>query len=279
MATTSSGQDATSEYGVAVLNLAGQIRTEIESGHYPHGKQLPPTTELAKAWSVSATTVARAMKILEAEGLVISKKRSGRIVNHPQDKPATKPVVLLIGGYAGSGKTQLGQIVARHTHWALLDKDSTTRAVVEAALQAIGLSPHDRESPQYRQIIRPAEYQALMTAVLENLDCGTSIVATAPFVSELADAEWCEQARADVERRGGRLEIAWVRCDADTMRRYITYRGAARDAAKLADWDSYIAGVDLDYTPAFEQAQIIDNNGALRSLEQQADGMLARITA
>ncbi|MEU4673970.1 GntR family transcriptional regulator [Amycolatopsis sp. NPDC023774] len=278
MATTSSGQDATSEYGVAVLTLAGQIRTEIESGAYPHGTQLPSTKQLAADWHASATTVARAMKVLEHEGLVISKDRSGRIVNHPPEKAARTPVVLLIGGYAGSGKTQLGRIVASHTHWALLDKDSTTRAVVEAALQAIGQSPHTRESPEYRTIIRPAEYQALMTGVLENLECGTSVVATAPFVAELADEEWCEQARRDVEAHGGRLAVAWVRCDAETMHRYITYRGAARDAEKLADWKGYINSINLDYEPVVEH-QIIDNNGAKRSLEQQAEEMLARITA
>lgn len=82
------------------------------------------------------------------------------------------PLVLLIGGYAGSGKSQLSRIVARRTHWPMLDKDSTTRAVVEAALKAIGQSPHDRESDVYRQLIRPAEYEALITGVLENLDCG-----------------------------------------------------------------------------------------------------------
>ncbi|WP_344429015.1 AAA family ATPase [Amycolatopsis minnesotensis] len=182
------------------------------------------------------------------------------------------------GGYAGSGKTQLGRIIASHTHWPLLDKDSTTRAVVEAALEAIGSSPHDRDSELYKTVVRPAEYVALMTAVLENIECGSSVVATAPFITELADPAWCEEARDRVEAAGGRMEVVWVRCDADSMRRYIRYRGAARDAAKLADWDGYIAGVDLDYAPVVDH-QIVENNAALRSLQEQGEKLLARVIA
>lgn len=271
-------EDLSSGVGVAVLALAGQIRTEIESGGYAHGAQLPTTKDLAQAWGASASTVSRAMKLLESEGLVINKQRSGRIVHHPPEKAKEAPVVLLIGGYPGSGKTQLGRIIASHSHWSMLDKDSTTRSVVEAALEAVGHSPHDRESDLYRSLIRPAEYEALMTAVLENLECGSSVIATAPFVTELADPAWCAEVRDKVEARGGRLEVAWVRCDAEVMRRYIRYRGAARDAAKLADWQTYIAGVDLDYTPAIAH-HIVQNNAALRSLQEQGEQLLTQLRA
>lgn len=105
----------------------------------------------------------------------------------------------------------------------------------------------------------------------------TSVVATAPFIAQLADLTWCLQFQNQIEAHGGRLEVVWVRASADAMRRYIRYRGAARDAAKLADWDGYIADVDLDFTPVIEH-RIIKNNSALQSLEEQAEQLLARIT-
>ncbi|MET9260359.1 AAA family ATPase [Amycolatopsis sp. NPDC004079] len=191
--------------------------------------------------------------------------------------PAAPPVVLLVGGYAGTGKTTLGAILARRTRWPLLDKDSTTRDVVEAALHALGHSPHDRESALYREILRPAEYRALITAVLENVDVGVSVIATAPFTAELADPDWCRCLRSQVETRGARLHAAWIRCDPDTMLRNITDRDAARDAGKLSEWDAYLAGLDPRYAPALEGSRVIDNNTTVAALEDQAEQLIAAI--
>uniref|UniRef100_UPI003F4960B6 AAA family ATPase n=1 Tax=Amycolatopsis sp. CA-096443 TaxID=3239919 RepID=UPI003F4960B6 len=187
------------------------------------------------------------------------------------------PVVLLVGGYAGSGKSTLGAILVRRTRWALVDKDSATRDVVEAALHALGHSPHDRESALYRELLRPAEYRALTCAVLENVDAGNSVVATAPFTAELNNPEWCRHFRGQVEARGARLHAAWIRCDPDTMHRNITERGASRDTGKLSDWDAYLAGLDLRYSPALDGGRVIDNNSTVRALEDQAEQLLAAI--
>jgi predicted kinase len=257
--------------------LAQQIRTEIEAGRLPHGRKLPTTKELAAQYNASARTVTKAMQILAGDGLVISRKRFGRVVNYPQSsddvaaQQAPAPTVFLIGGYAGSGKTELGRILARRTHWPMLDKDSTTRAVVEAALVSLGLSPHDRESETYRDVIRPAEYGALMMGMEENLECGTSCIVTAPFVAEFADEAWCNRIRSRISGMGGEAEFVWVACDADTMLSYIRKRGAARDSAKLADWPKWVAAIDLDFEPAAEYHRIDNSAGAVPLRSQAAD--------
>lgn len=260
--------------------IARQIRTEIEAGRLPHGTTLPSVRKLATDYGASATTIARALALLAEDGLIITKERASSVVNHPddQDAPAQPPLVLFIGGYAGSGKTELGRILSRETHWPLLDKDSTTRAVVEAALSELGMSPHDRESDTYRTVIRPAEYEALIMAMEENLECGNSLVLTAPFVAEFADAAWCERTRSRVAGLGGHAAFAWVRCDADTMHTYIRKRGAARDAAKLADWPKWIAGLDLHFQPATEH-HLVDNSADAPPLRNQAAELLAKVTA
>ena len=121
--------------------LAHHLRTEIEAGRLTHRAPLPTSKELAKQYDTSPATVSRAMDILAAEGLIIGKPRAGRIVNYPppaERSAPSRPTVLLIGGYAGSGKTELGRILARRTHWPMLDKDTTTRPVVEQALELLG---------------------------------------------------------------------------------------------------------------------------------------------
>ena len=223
-------------------------------------------------YDTSSATVSRAMDILAAGGLIIGKPRAER-------SAPSRPTVLLIGGYAGSGKTELGRIFARRTHWPMLDKDTTTRPVVEQALELLGQSPNDRESELYRKSIRPAEYDALIAAMIENVECGTSAIVTAPFSLELADRTWCDRMAANLARLGADLHVIWVRCDAESMRRHIRHRGAARDTTKLADWDAYVAGLDLAFEPAFDHYTIISNSADARPLQEQAEQLLATVAA
>jgi predicted kinase len=159
----------------------------------------------------------------------------------------------------------------------MLDKDSTTRAVVEAALTTVGLSPHDRESDTYRTVIRPAEYEALMMGMEENLECGTSCVVTAPFVAEFGDEAWCERTSSLIASHGGTAQFVWVACDVETMLSYIRKRGAARDTTKLANWTKWVDSLNLDFRPAAEHF-VIDNSAGAPPLQRQADALLTKVT-
>lgn len=261
--------------GTSAAVIARNIRNDIEAGRLSHQQQLPPTRVLADEWETSVATIHRAMEMLADEGLVISRDRSSRVVNYPAERRGgpSKPSVVMIGGYAGSGKTELGRILAKNTGWAILDKDTTTRAVVEVALELLGHSPHDRESEVYRSVIRPAEYEALISALIENVECGNSAIVTAPFVRELHDVAWCERIMASLAAAGADLHVIWVRCDAPTMRTYIKHRGAARDAWKLANWDEYISSVDMEYRPVITHS-VVNNSSESRPLQRQAADLL-----
>jgi predicted kinase len=254
--------------------VARNIRNEIEAGVLRDGQRLPSTREMAQEWGVSTFTINDAMAILIKEGLVESRSRAGRIVKAPEQAPRERPRpatphVLLIGGYAGSGKTELGRIVAKETGWPMLDKDTLTRPVVEGALEAMGYSPHDRESEVYVSKIRPREYEALTSAMTENLQCGNGSVVTAPFIREFTESAWINRVQATCTDLGATLSLAWLYCDADTMHTYVRHRGAARDAAKLADWQGYLSAIDLDLRPPVPHF-VIDNAASSDPLQEQA---------
>ena len=267
--------------GTSALVIAQAIRNDIHAGRLLHGRQLPSTRDLASEWGTSVATINRAMDILADEGLVLSRARSSRIVNFPQPAEAERkrPKVLLIGGYAGSGKTELGRIITRQTGWAILDKDTTTRPVVEAALDRLGTSAHDRESDTYMSIIRPAEYQALLATVVENVQCGASVVATAPFVRELQDGAWCDLVATTMNALEADLQTIWVRCDAESMHTYLQRRRASRDKAKLATWEDYVQSVDLQYRPLLPHHIVDNSTGTPQSLQDQAVDVLSLIGA
>jgi DNA-binding transcriptional regulator YhcF (GntR family)/predicted kinase len=259
--------------------VARHIRNDIAAGRLRDGDVLPSTRELAAEWGVSVFTISEAMKVLTAEGLVASKSRSKRVVTSPDNRNEvrlSRPQVLLIGGYAGSGKTELGRTFARQTGWPMLDKDTITRPVVEMALQILGLSPHDRESEQYLTQIRPTEYESLREGTLENVSCGNSVIATAPFIREFKDESWVAKVRADLAELSADVTLIWVYCDAGTMHSYVRHRGAARDTAKLADWPGYLSAIDLDFRPESTHV-VVENCAKSRPLSEQAEELLRGI--
>lgn len=263
--------------------VARNIRNDIEAGALRHGEALPSTRDLAARWKVSVFTITEAMKLLSDEGLVVSKSRAGRVVNAPGQESrlplqVSTPQAIFIGGYAGSGKTELGRILARETGWPILDKDTLTRPVVESALETMGLSPHDRESEAYLAQVRPREYEALMAAMTENVQCGNSAIVTAPFIREFNDHAWLNRTEAACNSMGALVTIVWISCDPETMHTYIRHRGAARDTAKLADWQGYLDKIDVTFRPAVEHV-MVDNSTSGEPLQTQARQLLARISS
>jgi predicted kinase len=262
-----------------------QIRSAIEAGTLRDGDVLPSTRQMAADWEVSSFTIQEAMKDLVDAGLVRTKSRSMRIVVQP-DQPSARvgqpgrnrPVVLLVGGYAGSGKSEFSRILARATGWAILDKDTASRPAVELALEARGLPPEDRESETYVSVIRPREYEGLMSLVVENVECGTSVVATAPFLREFSDPAWVGRTTGQLEQLGAVVRLVWVRCDAESMYGYLRHRGAARDAAKLADWPGYLSQIDPDGVPAVDHFLVENSTGSV-PLQAQAKQLLDEVRA
>jgi predicted kinase len=261
--------------------IARNIRNDIEAGVLRDGDVLPSTRELGDQWGVSVFTIHEAMKLLMIEGLVVSRSRSKRVVHAPNQARRSElrprqPQVILIGGYAGSGKTELGRILARRTGWPMLDKDTMTRPVVEAALEILDLSPNDRESDPYLKLIRPREYEGVIAASIENVECGNSAIATAPFIRELQDPAWINRVQATFSTLGAATTIVWVYCDASTMRTYLRHRGAARDAVKLGDWPGYLGSIDLEVRPPVPHI-VVDNSASNVPLQDQADELLKTV--
>jgi predicted kinase len=262
--------------------ITRHIRTEIEAGRLRHGQALPSTRQLAGEWGVSVNTIATALKELIDDGLVTSRDRAGRYVNAPHQpgpraEQPSSPQVVFIGGYAGSGKTELGRMMTRATGWPILDKDTLTRPVVESALELLGESPNDRESETYLTAVRPAEYDALISAMVENVECGTSAIVTAPFLDEFADQAWLDRITARCVAMSAQVTFVWVYCDPESMRTYLKHRGAARDAWKLANWQTYLSRINLDFQPLVEH-HLVDNSLGGAPLQDQAAALLRQLT-
>ena len=72
------------------LHLYRSLRTDIEEGLYPSGAKLPSKRTIARDFGVSVITAEHALELLEGEGYVTAKQRSGYFVTY--DEASTFPV-------------------------------------------------------------------------------------------------------------------------------------------------------------------------------------------
>ncbi|MFA1546775.1 AAA family ATPase [Actinomadura chokoriensis] len=187
------------------------------------------------------------------------------------------PVLVLVGGYAGSGKTEFARFLADLSGWALLDKDALTRRMTERLLISLGADQHDRHTDLYRTQVRPHEYRCLMNAAYGNIDCGVSIILAAPFITELNNPNWLPRLTHRCQAKGVDVTSIWVHSDIDTMHEYIELRDAARDGWKLANWDEYTAGLNTEDPPKAAHHTIDNRLGAAVSLADQTRRTLTRL--
>ncbi|MGI5165581.1 AAA family ATPase [Spirillospora sp. CA-253888] len=186
------------------------------------------------------------------------------------------PVLVLVGGYAGSGKTEFARFLSDLTGWAVLDKDALTRRMTERLLISLGGDPHDRHTDFYRAEVRPHEYRCLMSAAHGNIDCGVSMILAAPFITELHTPGWLDRLTHRCQGRGVEVAAVWINSDLGTMHEYIETRDAPRDHWKLSHWDHYASTLTEDPPPGVTAT--IDNRlGAAVSLADQTRTTLRRL--
>ncbi len=188
-----------------------------------------------------------------------------------------KKNLVLVGGYAGSGKTELARFLAHKLHAALLDKDSLTRGLVEIACEALIGNPDDRESRSYVRKVRPAEYDCLMTTTWDVLDNGGNVVVSAPFLQEITDELWINDVKNYTKKIKAQLGIIWVSCDVDIMYKRLVDRDAGRDAWKIENWPDYSRALDLELRPAYPHYEVVNNTVSLNQLKSDADSAIASL--
>ncbi|MZD09148.1 AAA family ATPase [Streptomyces sp. SID5785] len=180
--------------------------------------------------------------------------------------------MVLVGGFAGSGKSEFAKFLGGLTGWTILDKDTLTRRLVDQLLVALGGEAHDRSSDLYREKVRPLEYHCLIEVAKENIRNGISVILDAPFVAEFSQADWMRRFENFCRPRQAQLSTIWVECDAESMREYIEFRGAARDMWKMEAWDDYLGSLDLNMRPQGSHF-VVDNRlgGAVTLVDEARD--------
>ena len=121
--------------------ISSHLQNEIAAGRYGEGARLPSEVQLVKQFNVSRPTVARALRDLEAEGLIERRACSGTYVRSNLQRNSTSRILgLLVPGLASTEIFQIicGEIasLARVNEYGLLWGGSTNpRVDTDASLQ------------------------------------------------------------------------------------------------------------------------------------------------
>jgi predicted kinase len=154
----------------------------------------------------------------------------------------TQPVLRVVIGTAGSGKTTVAQRLAREHAATYLDKDAMSARFVDAALMAAGYRPCERESNAYYLAkILPLEYESLLDVAGSNLRLGRPVVVDAPFTPYLSDPHFITAAAERFGWPDVDVEVVIVRISPAMLQQRLRYRALSRDQWKLAHWDEYWA--------------------------------------
>ena len=149
----------------------------------------------------------------------------------------TKAIKLyVVCGPPAGGKTRYGKELASRLGAVLVDSDVATEPVVQAGMEAAGLSPDDRDSDRYKELFRDPVYESLFRVAATNLTC-LSVVLVAPFTRESQEEDWPVRLTM---RFKVPVEIHFVTCPPEVRRERMKSRGEARDVAKLNDWSSHL---------------------------------------
>ena len=156
--------------------------------------------------------------------------------------------MILVAGYAASGKTRVGKRLARRLSCSCyLDKDTMTGPFADRLLVAVNSAAGDRDSHVYQTEVRPIEYECLLAVGFETLESGVTPILSAPFVSHLVDPDWMNGLSNAAKNRTASVNIVWVHCNRQTLLGRMKSRGSARDKAKLDDWPVYSTTIDEEF--------------------------------
>lgn len=184
--------------------------------------------------------------------------------------------LVLVGGFPGSGKTEVARMLAGVLDGTHFDKDALTRQATEAALISSGQPRWDRESDYYRTQIRPQEYATLLRTGVERFQWHHTVVLDAPFLAEAADENWLAWLRDTAAGLQARVVLVWIHADLPTMRQRIIDRRAERDTWKLANWEQWSQSVTVYTGPIRHVIPVYDIDNR-REAEPYLGNQLAAI--
>lgn len=208
---------------------------------------------LEKDWKPACNPEA----IIEEFGKIIeaSKKFSPAVKEECLKMRDGTPMVVMVAGCPGSGKSTVGKKISHEMKIAFIDKDTVAREISEKAIELQKSYEGDYETNAYGKSIRTAQYKDMGLIAAVNLELKRSVLITAPFNSQvkrprvgdnglqvkdesIAELLYLNQNDFGTMKWAG-LYLVWVETSREVELSRLFARDAKRDSWKLAHWISH----------------------------------------
>lgn len=119
--------------------------------------------------------------------------------------------VILTAGIQREARVTAARVIARENRWPLLDIDDLSAALRRRVLGDATGRPDDETTLTYKNVVAPAQMDALLSTMWTQVDADVEgVVLSAPFLNQLADADWLNDLNYDLALRGYEATVAYV---------------------------------------------------------------------
>lgn len=191
-----------------------------------------------------------------------------------------KRTLLFVAGYAGSGKSMIGKIIASKLQAPFLDKDTVSIPLLGEALKLLNGNPDDRQSDLYRTHFKDLEYKCAIDVAWENLKLLPNAVVVGPFSTNFKTPEWIEEVDRQAKKIGARWHVIWVYTSPDQALKMLKSRRKPRDTWLIDNWEKFLERCPYTLPPPISvpNYSIIKNDGRnLHDVEHDIDDLLAEL--
>lgn len=136
------------------------------------------------------------------------------------------PIVFVVAGPAGSGKSTFGRALAAQVGAAVIDQDVATNPLMAQLARLVGAGD-DLDHPGLRGPVRDARYRCVFDVVADNVGVGRDVVMIAPFTRECSEPESFAQMVAQLGT--ARVRLIWVTVPPEVALARRVARNQARD--------------------------------------------------
>lgn len=189
--------------------------------------------------------------------------------------------LLFVAGYAGSGKSMIGKILASKLQAPFLDKDTIAIPLLSEALRVTVGDPDDRRSDFYRTHFKDREYECAIDCAWENLRLTPVSVVVGPFSTNFLDRDWNAKLDRQAKKINARWHVIWVDTSPEQALKMLKSRRKPRDAQLIENWDAHIKRCPYGIMPppiAVDNYSVIKNDGRnLHDIENDIDALLATL--